>query len=179
MRRKNSLISLGMLAVVLVLGVGYAVVSTVELNFGGTASVADAPINVTISNAQSSTTGSAKITHSWKNPTDITDSFTISDIALNETVTITYTVKNNETDVTATFSEIGSITNSNTEYFAVSRTKSFTELDPGKTGTVTITIKLKKTPIENEDGIATISYKVKASPKSYEDDFTGGGGSND
>lgn len=165
MNNKKSIIALSILAIVLVLGVGYAIVSTIELTFGGTVTVGESPLNVTISNTQSTSNETAKIVHSWKNPSDISDTFTISEMSLNETVTITYTIKNNETDVVATLSESGSLTNSNTEYFEVTKINNLSELEPGETGTITITVKLKKTPVTEENGRTTISYKVKASPK--------------
>ena len=43
MKNKKSLLSLGLLALVAILGVGYAVVSDVVLTITGTASVANAP----------------------------------------------------------------------------------------------------------------------------------------
>ena len=46
MRNKKSLLSLGLLALVLVLGVGYAVVSSQELTIGGTAETVDSTIAV-------------------------------------------------------------------------------------------------------------------------------------
>ena len=178
MKNQKTFLILGIIAFILVLGVGYAVVSAVDITFGGTVTVGDAPIKVGIYNAQSTTTGNAIVTHSWKNQGEITDSFTISDIELNETVTITYTLKNTETDVTAVLSEVGSITNSNTEYFEVTKTNNLSELEPGKTGTVVIKVKLKKTPVEEDDATARISFTVRATAKSYEDDFLSGGGSN-
>ena len=46
MKSKNSLVTLGIIALVLFLGVGYAVVSSVYLNIGGTASVDDQDLKV-------------------------------------------------------------------------------------------------------------------------------------
>ena len=48
MKNKKSLLSLGLVALVLVLGVGYAVVNEVLLTFTGTATVGEANINVYI-----------------------------------------------------------------------------------------------------------------------------------
>ena len=67
MINKKILLSLSVVAIILILGVGYAVVNTVDITLGGTASVADAPIKVGIENVTSSTTESANITNSWKN----------------------------------------------------------------------------------------------------------------
>ena len=46
---------LGIIVLVLFLGVGYAIVSSVYLNIGGTASVANTDLNVEITNAVAST----------------------------------------------------------------------------------------------------------------------------
>ena len=55
MKSEKSFLSLGIIALVLFLGVGYAVVSSVYLNIGGTASVNDQDLNVEITNAVAST----------------------------------------------------------------------------------------------------------------------------
>lgn len=161
MKKKKSLLSLGLIALVLVLGVGYAVVTTVDLSFNGTATVADAQIKVDIASVDDDTTGQAVITH--ENPVQhvTTDKFTITGMKLNEKVTITYTVDNHETDVNALISTKEALTFTNGEYFDVKVTPAQT-ISANGTGTVVVEVTLKKTPVTTEQGTTNISFKLTA-----------------
>lgn len=167
MKKKKSLLSLGILALVLVLGVGYAVVSNVGLTFNGTATVADADLNVSITDVEDAKTGAAVITHSWKASGEKADTFEITQMSLNETVTIKYTVTNNETDVTANLAEDTPLTNSNTDHFTATYSipEAGKELDPGESTIVTVTVTLKATPTTQAESSAEIGFALEASPK--------------
>ena len=159
MKSKKSLLSLGILALVLVLGVGYAVVSSVGLTLTGTATVADANLKVKISNVVDNKP-SAQVVHTTQN---LKDEFTITNMTLNETVTMTYTILNEETDVDATLADV-QITNSNETYFKVESTIDDADMTHGETGTVTVTVKLIKTPVIAEQGTANITVTLNAKP---------------
>lgn len=161
MKNKKSLLSLGLLALVLVLGVGYAVVSSVDLKIGGSASVKDAELAVDIENVESSSTGAATISHTWQQ-CDAEDTFTITDMVLNETVTITYTVKNHETDVDATLAEKVALTNSNSEYFDAAYSITESALGATEETTIVVTVQLKKTPVDAAYNSTTIGFTVSA-----------------
>ena len=167
MKNKKSLLSLGLLALVLVLGVGYAVVSSVDLTISGSASVKDAELKVDIENVDDSSTGDAVVEHTWKQ-CDQEDKFTITDMVLNETVTITYTVKNHESDVDATLAEKVALTNSNEEYFSASYSivdaegVAKTSLAAGEEAFIVVTVQLDKTPVDSKYNSATIGFTVSA-----------------
>lgn len=167
MKKKKSLLSLGILALVLVLGVGYAVVSNVGLTFDGTATVADADLKVSITGVQDAKTGDAEITHSWKASGEKADTFEITKMVLNETVTITYTVTNEETDVTANLAEKTALTNSNTAHFSATYSipDEGKELAPGESTTVTVTVTLDVTPTTQAESSTEIGFALEASPK--------------
>lgn len=163
MKKKKSLLSLGILALVLVLGVGYAVVSAVDLTFGGKATVADAVIKVDIEDVDDDPTGTATTSHTWKANSHATaDTFTITDMVLNETVTITYTLKNHETDVAANIAKKGALSNDNPEYFEATYTIDNSTIAADSTGTVTVKVKLKKTPVVEAYNTANIGFTVEA-----------------
>lgn len=163
MKNKKSLLSLGLLALVLVLGVGYAVVSAVGYKFDGTATVADSEINVTIDAAEDDATH-ATVNHNGFQAGDREASFTITGMALNETVNITYTVKNNETDVKAKLAEKVALTNSNEEFFTASYEIVDAELDPSEETQVVVTVTLHQTPIDQADATAEINFELEAQP---------------
>lgn len=172
MRNKKSLLSLCLLALVLVLGVGYAVVSNVGLTLGGTAGVANAVLDVQITDVQAvsslGASSSMKFNHTTSNA-NLNDSFTITDMVLNEEITVTYTVKNFETDVDATLAVKEALTNSNTAHFTVTSeiTDNTTKLaDNPKDDTMTVVVKVKltKTPVADTDGSTEVTLKLEATP---------------
>ena len=133
MRNKKSILSLGIIVLVLFLGVGYAVVSSVYLNISGTASVANSELNVEITNAVATTNVASKtvdFSHQLSNK-NLTSNFTLNEMELGEKVDITYTVTNNENDVDAELASSGvAISNTNPDHFRVSYviTDSITDL---------------------------------------------------
>lgn len=157
MKNKKSLLSLGLLALVLVLGVGYAVVNTVVLTFNGEATVANADLKVAITGVTSS-----KNENVVKSFTDKTGTFEVSNMTLEETVTFTFTVKNNETDVTAKLTENTAVTGNN-DYFEASYViENGDSIAPGGTATVVVTVRMKKTPVTEANGTATFEFKLDA-----------------
>jgi hypothetical protein len=100
MKSKRSLLSFGLIALILVLGVGYAAIGAVDLTISGTASVKDSDIKVSFKSVTHDAKGDTVVENSLEDG-DVIDTFTISNMDLNETVTLTYTVQNKETDVAA------------------------------------------------------------------------------
>ena len=164
MKSKKSLLSLGILALVLVLGVGYAVVSSVSLSLGGTASVENANLKVAITDVEDSkSSATINVSHNLES---LSDTFTISNMKLNDSVTMTYTITNQEVDVAAKILA-ETITNTNTEHFTVQCTvvdEVINANDQGNaTGTVTVFVRLNKTPLTEEQGKVTITVPLTAS----------------
>ena len=160
MRNRKSLLSITIFALVLVLSVGYAVVSYVDLTIGGTASAVTEDIDVSF---KSVTPTSGKV---YGTVTDGSLSATISasDLTLNVPQTVTYVVQNKELDVDASVIQ-HSLNNSNPDYFSVT-----TNVESAKTcskeGTlnVTVTVTLIKTPVLEEDNSTTIDITLRATP---------------
>ena len=87
---------------ILLLGVGYAVVSSVGLSISGSSSVADETLDVVFTGEYSvsnSSIGSATVVADSRSA-----SFEVADIKLNQSVTFYYTIKNKETDIAANVS---------------------------------------------------------------------------
>lgn len=163
MRNKKSTLGFILLALVLVLGVGYATVSSVVLNITGSASVQASDLNVSFTGT-TTTSSSSKVTASAsadsKNAT-----ISVTGLTLNEPVTATYTVINKETDVNA---KIGTptITNPKSTYFKVTTdvdtTPKIINAGGTNTTTVTVTVELIKTPIAADDSTVNISVALNA-----------------
>lgn len=163
MKNKKSLLSLGLVALVLVLGVGYAVVSSVGLTFGGSANVADATLRVDIKSVDDVKTN-ATVTHTLGAGHAVSDTFTITGMTLNEEVKMTYTIDSHEEDVEATIKEKVALTNSDTTHFSASYEITKDTVGP-KTGeaTVVVTVKLIKTPVSTIEA-ATFNLQIEAAP---------------
>ena len=92
------------------------------------------------------------------------DTFTITDMTLDETVTMVYTIDNHETDIDATLEEAVTLSNNNTEYFEASYKIDNASVEALGTTTVTVTVKMIKTPVVDTKNTASISFKLNAKP---------------
>lgn len=163
MKNRRSILSLGLLALILVLGVGYAVVSSVDLTIGGTASVAESTLKVSFKDVASK---------SGENVTaETTDGSLTATIAvtgltkIGDTATATYTIQNKETDLSAEVLK-KSIENDKEDFFEVTTSvdSAPAKIAAGSTETVTVTVKLIKMPILESDSTANITIKLNATP---------------
>ena len=163
MNRKKTLYGLGLLALILVLGVGYAVVSEVTLNIDGGATVASEALKVSF-NGVTDTEDDGKVVAS-STDNSLNASIQVTNLTLNEAVSATYTIKNQETDVDANVIK-KQISNDKPEFFEVTTSvdDSAETITAGGTGTVTVTVRLIKTPIETSDSTANIQIDLTASP---------------
>ena len=164
MRKRKMILGLGMLASVLVLGVGYAVVSEQTLNVTGDATVKAHTMNVIFTGAtiDGGNENTALITDGLNATIDVKSLSKIGD-----EVTATYTIKNNEPDLDAEVSQI-SATVDKQEYFTVS-TVDAACIQKEKTGTVQVIVRLIKMPIEGSDATTSVNVQFQASPLQPQD----------
>ena len=165
MKNQKSILGMGILILVLILGVGYAVVSSVNLDITGTAAVKGANLKVSF-NGETTKSDENKVTATSTDGT-LSANISVKDLELNESVTATYTIKNEETDVNASIIK-ASIDNDKSDFFEVTTDVDATAktITSEGTGTVTVTVKLIKTPISSDDSTANISVKLTATPVS-------------
>lgn len=162
MRNRKSFNTLIIFALVLFLSVGYAVVNSVTLSVTGTSTSATEDLEVYFNGTTSAS--SSKVTATATNGTT-SASILVKDLTLNETVTATYTVVNNETDVGASYI-VNSINLSNSEYFSVTTDASIARNIAAKgTNTITVTVKMVKTPVDSSKSSSTITINLTATPK--------------
>ena len=162
MKNRKKMITTALIALVLLLGVGYATVSTVSLNINGTANAESKELQVFYDGTNSGT--SAKVTAISSPVNTRAATFTVENMTLNETVTMTFEVKNYETDVNATLAAPSVTQNTNEEYFQVTTSCDKTTLNAGDTATITVNVKLIKTPVTDEAGSTTVTVEMAASP---------------
>ena len=173
MKNRKSILALAIVALVLVLGVGYAVVSSQTLTINNaTATAQDTTLKVVYDGVNSGVTGKVTAISSEDDSTSAT--FTIEGLVLNETVSAEFEIKNKETDVNASVA-VPTITNTKSNFFQVKvyyqeAGGSYTEwtaahtLNAGATAKVKVEVTLIKTPVQTDDSTTTINVSYEASP---------------
>ena len=162
MKNRKKMITTALIVLVLLLGVGYATVSSVNLNINGTAKAESKELQVFYDGTNSGT--SAKVTAISSPAKTREATFTVENMTLEETVTMTFEVKNYETDVNATLAAPNVTENTNEEYFQVTTSCDKTTLNAGGTATITVNVKLIKTPVTDQAGSTTVTVEMAASP---------------
>ena len=162
MKNRKKMITTALIVLTLVLGVGYATVSSVKLNINGTAKAGSKELQVFYDGVNSGTSDNVTAISSPAKTRGAT--FTVENMTLGEIVTMTFEVKNYETDVKATLAAPSVTQNLNQEYFEVTTSCDKTNLNVGETATITVNVKLKKTPVSEEAGSTTVTVEMAASP---------------
>lgn len=153
-----------LLAIVLV-AVGYAAMTAVTLNINGTAQAEAKQSNFSVKFSGTPTKeGDGTITAAVTDDTHATIEVTGLS-AKGQKASATYTIQNTSADLSAALS--ATVTNSNEGYFKV--TKEIAEpstLVKGGTTTITVTVELLKTPVDEEEAAlkSTIGVTITADP---------------
>lgn len=163
MKNRKKMITTALIVLVLLLGVGYATVTSVNLNINGNANAESKELQVFYDGNNSGTVPD-KVT-AISSPDKTRDAtFTVENMTLGETVTMTFEVKNYETDVNATLAAPSVTTNTNGDYFQVTTSCDKTTLNALGTATITVNVKLIKTPVSAGAGSTTVTVTMAASP---------------
>jgi hypothetical protein len=163
MRSKNTLKLLVIFVLVLVLGVGYAVINSTVLNIGGEAAAKTEDLQVVFT-GDTDVSNSDKVIATAK-ANSLSGEISVRDLTLNESVTATYTIKNEEVDVLAKLTQV--LKNSNPSHFSVT-----TNLDSSTyylcplndTYDLIVTVTMIKTPIVSADNSTEINIDLTATP---------------
>ena len=177
MRRTNSKIIGGILLVtILLVAVGYAAITKVGLNIDGTAKSEGNPDNFKVELIGEPQTSGDGTTTATINTADKTQgTMNVSGLnAKGQTAIATYTVKNQSADLSADLT--AKATSTNDEYFEVQCSLEKTTLKAGEETTMTVKVKLLKTPIdETKENLSTeIGVNIDAEPKQPGEENNGG-----
>ncbi len=177
MRRTNSKIIGGILLVaILLVAVGYAAITKVGLNIDGTAKSEGNPDNFKVELIGEPQTSGDGTTTATINTADKTQgTMNVSGLnAKGQTAIATYTVKNQSTDLSADLT--AKATSTNDEYFEVQCSLEKTTLKTGEETTMTVKVKLLKTPIDEtkENLLTEIGVNIDAEPKQPGEENNGG-----
>ena len=168
MRRANNKVVGGILLLAIILvAVGYAAITNVTLNINGTAKSGANQSNFVVEFIGTPTTGGKGTTTATINASKKTEgTVEVSGLtAKGDIATATYTVKNQSQDLSADLT--AEATSSNEKYFETICTVEKTTLKAQEETTLTVTIKLLKTPIDEtkEDLASNIGVSITAEPK--------------
>lgn len=176
MKNKKSLLSLGLLALVLVLGVGYALVSSQDLSISGSASTSSEEMNVHFTETVTNGTVSEGVTATGSKLTDLTASIAITGLdAINDSAEVVYEIANDETDLNAEVildaaegkTGITVLSDENVDlssFYEVTVTTLPLTIEASSTDIVTVKVTLKKLPITEDESKANIVIDLLANP---------------
>ena len=174
---KNTKIVGGILLVaILLVAVGYAAITKVGLNIDGTAKSEANPDNFKVELIGEPQTSGDGTTTATINTADKTQgTMNVSGLnAKGQTARATYTVKNQSADLSADLT--AKATSTNDEYFEVQCSLDKTTLKAQEQTTMTVKVKLLKTPIdETKENLSTeIGVNIDAEPKQPGEENNGG-----
>ena len=176
MRRNTKIVGGILLVAILLVAVGYAAITKVGLNIDGTAKSEGNPDNFKVELVGEPQTSGDGTTTATINTADKTQgTMNVSGLnAKGQTAIATYTVKNQSTDLSADLT--AKATSTNDEYFEVQCSLEKTTLKAGEETTMTVKVKLLKTPIdETKENLSTeIGINVDAEPKQPGEENNGG-----
>ena len=166
-KANNKLISVIILIAIILVAVGYAAITNIELNINGTAKSKAEQENFVvelIGEPQTTGDGSTIATIDAQDKTQGT--MTVTGLnAKGQTAIAVYTVENKSQDLSADLT--AEATSSNDEYFEVQCSLDKTTLKAQEETTMTVKVKLLKTPIdETKENLSTeIGVNIDAEPK--------------
>ena len=176
MRRNTKIVGGILLVAILLVAVGYAAITKVGLNIDGTAKSEGNPDNFKVELVGEPQTSGDGTTTATINTADKTQG-TMNVLGLNakgQTAIATYTVKNQSVDLSADLT--AKATSTNDEYFEVQCSLDKTTLKAQEETTMTVKVKLLKTPIdETKENLSTeIGVNIDAEPKQPGEEINGG-----
>ena len=176
MRRNTKIVGGILLVAILLVAVGYAAITKVGLNIDGTAKSEGNPDNFKVELVGEPQTSGDGTTTATINTADKTQgTMNVSGLnAKGQTAIATYTVKNQSTDLSADLT--AKATSTNDEYFEVQCSLEKTTLKAQEQTTMTVKVKLLKTPIdETKENLSTeIGVNIDAEPKQPGEEINGG-----
>ena len=176
MRRNTKIVGGILLVAILLVAVGYAAITNVTLNIDGTAKSEGNPDNFKVELVGEPQTSGDGTTIATINTADKTQgTMNVSGLnAKGQTAIATYTVKNQSADLSADLT--AEATSTNDEYFEVQCSLEKTTLKAQEQTTMTVKVKLLKTPIdETKENLSTeIGVNIDAEPKQPGEENNGG-----
>lgn len=150
MRNKRTFIGVALLIAVLMLGVGYAAVTSRTLKITGdaTATPDDTNFVVEFDESVDPTTGGNGTTVALITDGDEATINVSGLTTAGQSATATYTIKNSSKGIGANLTAATSVTGTNADFFSVDCAFDKTTIGADESTTVTVTVTLEKTPVD-------------------------------
>lgn len=163
---KNTKIITGITLVVaiLLIAVGYATITNVPLKISGNTTASPEQANFTVQfTGETTTSDDTKVIATVDEKDKLKANIDVTGLtAKGDTVTATYKIINKSADLSAALSSTE--TNSNTEYFEVSSDIADSTIASGEETTITVKVKLIKTPITSDE-TSNVTVTLDAQPQ--------------
>ena len=175
MRRNTKIVGGILLVAIVLVTVGYAAITNIDLKINGTAKSEASQANFVVELIEEPITSGKGTTIATINSDRTTGKITVTELnAKGDTATAIYKVKNKSKDLSADLS--AKATSSNEDYFEVICKLDETTLKPDEETIMTVTVKLLKTPIDEtkENVRADIGVNIYAEPKQQGEEVNGG-----
>lgn len=162
--KKKTIILVTILLVVVVLGIGYAAITALDLKINATGSATPNTTNFAVEfSGEPITGGQGTVTAKINTDDKLKATMNVTGLtAKGDYATATYTIENKSTDLSANLSVVEP-TNNNQEYFKVTYNLAENTITSGKTTTIQVKIELIKTPIDTDKSVVS-DIVVKADP---------------
>lgn len=162
--KKKTIIWVTLLLVVVVLGIGYAAISTIGLNINATGQATPNSENFTVEfSGEPSTEGKGSITAEIDSGNKLMATMDVTGLtAKGDTATATYTIENKSADLSANLT-VAEPTNDNTDYFKVTYELAEDTIAAGASTTIQVKVELIKTPIDENQSV-TSTVAITATP---------------
>lgn len=159
-KTKKIIIGVVIIAILLI-GIGYAAISNITLNIGGSAKANPSDANFSVRLTGTPTVSDqTKVTGATVTG-DLSATIKVEGLTTKgEKVTATYTIENTSADLSANLSATVP-ENTNSEYFKVTPTLAKTQIKSHETTTVVVEVELLKTPVE-KDETSSINVQIIA-----------------
>lgn len=164
MKQKRTFITLLLIVALLCLGIAYAAIGNIQLKVSGDVTATTSNENFKVKFMEETTTaGTGTIEATVED--DLNATINVSGLTTSgQTATATYTIKNTSPEnLTANLTK--SISHTNTDWFEVTATIANESIEKESTTTMTVTVKLLKTPATVADETAakdTITINIDA-----------------
>ena len=159
---KRTFTIVGILVAVLMLGIGYAAITGTTLSITGTAAAGVDNSNFVVRFDQETPVTKNSFVSAAAITGDTAATISVEGLTtVNQTATATYTILNASTDLVANL--VAEVTqNTNSDYFDVTTSFASNSVAAGESTTITVSVRLKKTPVESQTGNITVQITPTA-----------------
>lgn len=164
MSKNKTIIGIILVVAILLVAIGYAAITTLQLDISGQAQATPNQSNFSVEfTGEPEVSDPEKVTAQLDEMNKLQATMNVTGLtSKGDTATAKYTIENKSTDLLANLT--AETANSNTEYFTVSYDIVEPSIGAGENTSITVTVELIKTPVSTDES-STIGVTVTAEPQ--------------